>query len=261
MNVLRVLLLSMVVVGIWVCWQRSRFPGTWEHTFHVTHAELRDRLRKKARRTLCEVEKELSRAYSEAESKVAAIRGEHEQRVARLNLEVARLQNPGRGEERGRLGQVTLHEHVLLAPKCGELPLDGLRAEVSSGAGQFWLYLYSDSHSSELVGFAHRPDPATAAGEVVPLFTEEQVRGFEMEINAAAAAEKRFHASLPAQLALAEEELADARKNTDAVKAAEQNRTHVMVSNRNDSRLTEARAELTEARNEWEDETGRRPPK
>ncbi|MFI7087680.1 hypothetical protein ACIBUR_29300 [Streptomyces anulatus] len=259
MNVLRVLLLLMVVVGIWVFWQRSQFPGTWEHTFHVAHAELRDRLRK-ARRTLREVEKELSRAYIEAESKVATIRGEHEQRVARLKREVVRLQNPGRGEERGRLGQVTLHEHVLLAPKS-ELPLDGLRAEVSSGVGQFWLYLYSDSPSSELVGFAHRRDPATAAGEVVPLFTEEQVRGFEMEINTAAAAEKRFRASLPAQLALAEEELADARKNTDAVKAAEQNRTHVMVSNRTDSRLTEARTNLTEARNEWERETGRRPPK
>ncbi|MFE6699051.1 hypothetical protein [Streptomyces sp. NPDC057718] len=254
------LLLLMVVVGIWVFWQRSQYPGAWEHTFHVRYAELRDRLRQ-ARRTLREVEKELSRAYSEAESKVASIRGEHEQRVARLKREVERLQNPGRGEERARLGKAVLHEHVLLAPKSGELPLDGLRAEVRSGADQFWLYLYSDSHSSELVGFPYRRDPATAAGEIVPLFTEEQVRGFEMAINAAAAAEKRFRAGLPAQLARAEEELAEARKNTDAVKAAEQNRTHVMGSNRNDPRLAKARAGLTEARKAWEHETGLRPPK
>lgn len=260
MNVLRVLLLLMLVVGIWVFWQRSQFPGTWEHTFHVRYAELRDRLGQ-ARRTLREVEKELSRAYSEAESKVTSIRGEHEQRVARLKRELERHQNPGRGEERARLGKSVLHEHVLLTPKGGELPLDGLRAEVSNGVDQFWLYLYSDSHSPELVGFPHRRDPATAAGETVPIFTEEQVRGFEMATNAAAAAEKRFRSGLPAQLARGEEELAEARKDTDAVKAAEQNRTHVMDSSRNDPRLAKARAGLTAARSRWEHETGRRPPR
>ncbi|MGC5266832.1 hypothetical protein ACPXCO_38115 [Streptomyces cyaneofuscatus] len=254
------LLLLMVVVGIWVFWQRSQFPGTWEHTFHVRYADLRDRL-KQARKTLREVEKELARAYSEAESRVSSIRGEHEQRVARLKREVERLQIPGRGEARSRLGKAVLHEHALLTPKGGELPLDGLRAEVSIGVDQFWLYLYSDSHSPELVGFPHRRDPATAAGETVLIFTEEQVRGFEMTLNAAAAAEKRFRAGLPAHLAQAEDELAEARKDTDAVKAAEQNRTHVMDSSRNDPRLAKARAGLTAARNRWEDKTGRLPPK
>ncbi|MGW5927176.1 hypothetical protein ACWF2L_13115 [Streptomyces anulatus] len=74
-------------------------------------------------------------------------------------------------------------------------------------------------------------------------------------------AEKRFRAGLPAQLTRAEEELAEARKDTDALKAAEQNRTHVMDSSRNDPRLFQARTGLTAARNEWERETGRRPPK
>ncbi|MEU5136977.1 hypothetical protein [Streptomyces californicus] len=260
MNVLRVLLLLMVVVGVWVFWQRSQFPGTWEHTFHVRWAELRDRL-SEARRTLREVEKELSRAYSEAESKVASIRGEHEQRVARLKREVERLHHPGRGEERDRLGKAVLYEHVLLTPKSVELPLHGLSAAVNTGVDQFWLYLSSDSHGPELVGFLHRRDPAAAADEDVPLFTEEQVRRFEMAINAAAAAEKRFRADLPAQQARAEEELAEARKDTTAVKAAEQNRTHVMDSNRNDPRLTKARAGLAAASDDWERRTGRRPPK
>ncbi|WP_260988283.1 hypothetical protein [Streptomyces sp. CFMR 7] len=257
------LLLLMVVVGIRVFWQRSQFPGRWEHTFHVRHAELRDRL-SQARKTLREVEKELARAYSEAESIVSSIRGEHEQRVARLKREVERLQFPGCGEECARLGKAVLHEHVLLTPKGCELPLDGLRAEVSNGVDQFWLYLYPASHSPELVPFRHHRDPAAPAapaGEIVPLFTEEQVRGFEMTINVAAAAERRFRAGLPARLAQAEEELAEARKDTDAVKAAEQNRTHVMDSNRNDPRLTKARAGLAEARSEWERETLRRPPK
>ncbi|MFH9561182.1 hypothetical protein ACH4K7_33115 [Streptomyces globisporus] len=150
------LLLLMVVVGIWVFWQRSQFPGTWEHTFHVRYAELRDRL-SQARKTLREVEKELARAYREAESKVSSIRGEHEQRVALLKREVERHQNPGRGEERARLGNAVLYEHVLLTPKGGELPLDGLRAEVSSGVDQFWLYLYSDSHSPELLTLTSLP--------------------------------------------------------------------------------------------------------
>ncbi|EGE39439.1 hypothetical protein GTY83_37110 [Streptomyces sp. SID4928] len=257
----RVLLLLMVGAGIWAAWRRSLFPGTWAHTFHAAYAEDRALLTQ-ARSELRAVDKDQRRAYSEADAKVGSVRGEYEQRVGKLKREVTMLEDPGRGTERGRLGGLVLYEHaVLIFPEGRELPLAGLQARVDRSERDLWLYIHPADDSPELVRLPHRRDPATAPDEIVEIFDEGQVRGFEMKINAAAAAEKRFRDGLPAQLAQAREELAEARKDTGPLKTAEQSRADVMDRNRTDPRRKEALANLTAARNEWQDLTGRRPPK
>jgi hypothetical protein len=257
----RVLLLLMVGAGIWAAWRRSLFPGTWAHTFHTAYAEERALLTQ-ARSELRAVDKDQRRAYSEADAKVGSVRGEYEQHVGKLKREVALLQAPGRGAERGSLGGLVLYEHaVVISPEGRELPLAGLQARVDRSERDLWLYLYPANDSPELVRLPHRRDPAAAPDEFIQLFGEGQVRGFEMKINAAATAEKRFRADLPAQLAHAREELAEARKDTGPLKAAEQNRADVIDRNRTDPRRKEALANLTAARSQWQDLTGRRPPR
>ncbi|MEU9712631.1 hypothetical protein AB0E21_29090 [Streptomyces sp. NPDC047967] len=257
----RVLLLLMVGAGIWAAWRRSLFPGTWAHTFHTAYVEERALLTQ-ARRELRAVDKEQRRAYSEADAKVGSVRGEYEQRVGKLRREVALLEDPGRGAERGRLGGLVLYEHaVLIVPVGRELPLAGLQARVDRSERDLWLYIHPADDSPELVRLPHRRDPATAPDEIVEIFDEEQVRGFEMKINAAAAAEKRFRHGLPAQLAQAREELAEARKDTGPLQAAEQSRADVMDHIRTDPRRKEALANLAAERNAWQDLTGRRPPR
>ncbi|WP_237302795.1 hypothetical protein [Streptomyces sp. S063] len=129
----RVLLLLMVGAGIWAAWRRSLFPGTWAHTFHTAYAEERALLTQ-ARSELRAVDKDQRRAYSEADAKVGSVRGEYEQRVGKLKREVALLEDPGRGTERGRLGGLVLYEHaVLIFPEGRQLPLAGLQARVVSG--------------------------------------------------------------------------------------------------------------------------------
>lgn len=257
----RVLLMLIVGTGIWATWRRSLFPGTWAHTFHTAYAGKRALLTQ-ARRELRAVDKDQRRAYSEADATVGAVRGEYEQRVGKLKQEVALLQDPGRGVERGRLGALVLYDHaVVLSPQGRELPLAGLRTQVDCGERDLWLYLYPANDSPELVRLPHRREPAAAPDEIIQLFDEGQVRSFEMKINAAAAAEKRFRAGLPAQLAQAQEELAEARKDTGLLQAAEQNRADVMARNRTDLRRKEALADLANARARWQDLTGRKPPR
>lgn len=82
-----------------------------------------------------------------------------------------------------------------------------------------------------------------------------------MKINEAAAEEKVLRAGLAEQLARKREELAEARKDTTPLKAAEQSHADVRERNRTDFRRQEARADLTAARNHWQDLTGRRPPR
>ncbi|MDX2407344.1 hypothetical protein NJO91_29990 [Streptomyces microflavus] len=257
----RVLLLLMVGAGIWAAWRRSLFPGTCAHTFHTAYAEERALLTQ-ARRELRAVDKEQRRAYSEAEAKVGSVRGEYEQRVGKPKREVALLEDPDRGAERGRLGGLVLYEHAVLIFSEGRgLPLAGLQARVDRSERDLWLYIHPADDSPELVRLPHRRDPTTAPEEIVEIFDEGQVRGFEMKINAAAAAEERFREGLPAQLAQAREELAEARKDTGPLQAAEQSRADVMDRNRTDPRRKEALANLTAARNDWKNLTGRRPPR
>ncbi|MER7312438.1 MULTISPECIES: hypothetical protein [Streptomyces] len=82
-----------------------------------------------------------------------------------------------------------------------------------------------------------------------------------MKINEAAAQEKTFRAGLAEQLAGKREELDEARKDTARLKAAEQNQADVRDRNRTCPRRKEALAEMTAARNQWQDLTGRRPPR
>ncbi|MET8658622.1 hypothetical protein [Streptomyces griseus] len=65
--------------------------------------------------------------------------------------------------------------------------------------------------------------------------------------------EKTFQAGLADQLARGREELAEACKDTTRLKAAEQSRADVIDRNRTDPRRKEALADLTPARNAWQD--------
>ncbi|MFD4175209.1 hypothetical protein [Streptomyces anulatus] len=257
----RVLLLLTVGAGIWAAWRRSLFPGTWAHTFHTAHAEERAQLTE-ARRQLRAVDKAQRHAETEAAGQVKEEREKHQQRISRLERKVALLQDPGQGTELGRLGGLVLYEHAVTASPEGRLlPLHRLRARFDRGDRVHSLYLTKPDGGGDRAKFPHRPDPAAGPDESTRLFDEEEVRDFEMKINEAAAQEKTFRAGLADQLAKAREELAEARKDTTRLKAAEQSRADVMDRNRTDPRRKEALADLTAERNAWQDLTGCRPPK
>ncbi|MEV1092202.1 hypothetical protein [Streptomyces microflavus] len=261
MEAVRVLVLMMVAAGIWAAWQRSLFPGTWAHTFHTAHAEERGLLIQ-ARRQLRAVDKDQRQAEKEAAGQVKAEYEKYEQRVGRLEREVALLRDPGRGTELGRLGGLVLYEHAVAASLEGRLlPLHGLRARFDRGDRVHSLYLTKPDGGGDRAKFPHRPDPAASPQDSVRLFDEEEVRDFEMTINEAAAEEKVFRAGLAEQLAGKREELAEARKDTTPLKAAEQSHADVRDRNRTDFRRQEALADLTTARSRWQDLTGRQPPR
>lgn len=260
MQAIRVLALVMVAAGIWAAWQRSLFPGTWAHTFHTAHAEHRSLLTQ-ARRQLRAVDKEHRRAEKEAAGQVKTEHDKHKQRIGSLEREVALLQDPGRGTELAHLGGLILYEHVVAASLEGRLlPLHGLRARFDRGDRVHSLYLTKPDGGGDRAKFPHRPDPAASPQDSVRLFDEEEVRDFEMKINEATAVEKVFRAGLAEQLAGKREELAEARKETTRLAAAEQSHADVRERNRTDRRREEALATLTAARDHWQDLTGRRPP-
>ncbi|MFH9118444.1 hypothetical protein [Streptomyces globisporus] len=257
----RVLLLLMVGAGIWAAWRRSLFPGAWAHTFHTAYAEERALLTQ-ARRHLRAVDKDHRRAEKEAAGQVKTEHEKHEQRIGRLEREVALLQNPGQGTELARLGGLVLYEHAVAAsPEGRVLPLHGLRARFDRGDRVHSLYLTKPNGGGDRAKFPHRPDPATSPQDSVRLFDEEEVRDFEMKINEAAAQEKAFRAGLAEQLAGKQEELAGARKDTTRLTAAEQSHTDVRDHIRTDPRRQKALANLTATRSQWQDITGRWPPR
>lgn len=260
MEAVRVLVLVMVVAGIWAAWMRSVFPGTWAHTFHTAYAGERSLLTQ-ARRRLRAVDKDQRRAEKEAAGRVKAEHEKHEQRIGGLEREVALLQDPGRGAELGRLGGLVLYEHAVAASLEGRLlPLHGLRARFDRGGRVHSLYLTRPDGGGDRAKFPHRPDPAASPQDSVRLFDEEELRDFEVRINEAAAEEKAFRAGLAERLAGKREELAEARKDTTGLTAAEQSHTDVRERHRTDPRRREALADLTAARDRWQDLTGRRPP-
>ncbi|MFE7866940.1 hypothetical protein [Streptomyces bacillaris] len=258
---LRVVVLVMVAAGVWAAWKRSLFPGTWAHTFHTAYAEQRGLLAQ-ARRQLSAIDKDQLRAEKEAAGQVKTEKEKREQHIGRLQREVALLQDPGRGTELGRLGGLVLYEHAVTASMEGRLlPLHGLRARFDRGDRVHSLYLTKPDGGGDRAKFPHRPDPAADPEGSIRLFDEEEVRDFEMKINEAAAEEKAFRVGLAEQLAGKREELAEARKDTTGLSAAEQKQADVRDRNRTDPRREEALANLTAARNHWQDLTGRRPPR
>ncbi|SCK55620.1 hypothetical protein YUYDRAFT_07369 [Streptomyces sp. ScaeMP-e48] len=260
MEALRVVVMVMVVSGIWAAWQRNLFPGTWAHTFHTAHTEQRSRLTQ-ARRQLRTVDRDQGRAEKEAAGQVKAEHEKYEQRVDRLEREVGLLQDPGRGTELGRLGGLVLYEHAVAASLEGRLlPLHGLRARFDPGDRVHSLYLTKPDGGGDRAKFPHRPDPTADPQDSVRLFDEEELRDFEVRINEAAAQESAFRAGLAEQQARKREELAEARKDTTGLKAAEHSHAEVREHNRSHPRRKEALADLTAARDRWQDLTGRRPP-
>ncbi|NEA20664.1 hypothetical protein [Streptomyces halstedii] len=258
---LRVLVLAMLGAGGWAAWKRSLFPGTWTHTFHRAYDEERALLAQ-ARKELRAVDKDQRQTERKAAGHVKAEREKHEQRVGRLEREVAHLKDPGRGTELGRRGGLVLYEHAVTASLEGRLlPLNGLRARFDRGDRVHSLYLTKPDGGGDRARFPHSPDPAADPETSVRLFDEEEVRDFEMKINEAAAEEKVFRAGLAEQLGEKKEELAEARKDTARLKAAEQNQADVRDRNRTCPRRKEALAQLTAARDQWQDVTGRRPPR
>ncbi|MCW8216525.1 hypothetical protein [Streptomyces griseolus] len=208
------------------------------------------------------MDKDQRQTEKKAAGHVKAEREKHEQRVRRLEREVAHLQDPGRGAELGRLGGLVLHEHMVTAsPEARLLPLNGLRARFDRGDRVHSLYLTKPDGGGDRAKFPHSPDPAEDPENSVRLFDEDEVRDFGMKINEAAGQEKTFRAGLAEQLAGKREELDEARKDTARLKAAEQKQADVSDRNRTCPRRKEALAELTAARNQWQDLTGRRPPR
>lgn len=258
---LRVLLLFMVGAGIWAAWRRSLFPGTWAHTFHTAYAEERALLTQ-ARSRLRTVDRDQRQAETEAAAQVKAEREKHEQRLDKLERDVALLYDPGHGTELGRLGDLVLYEHAVAASlESRLLPLHGLRARFDRGDRVHSLYLTKPDGGGDRAKFPHRPDPTAGPENSVRLFDEEEVRDFEMKINDAAAEERMFRAGLAEQLTGKREELAEARKDTTRLKAAEQTQADVKNRNRTDPRRQEALANLAAARSRWQDLTARQPPR
>lgn len=265
METVRVMLLVLLCGGAGAAWWRSRFPGGWAYAFSTGYARDRADLAG-ARRALREVDKDAGQAEATVREQLRLERAKHGQRVAELEQKVAHLQEPGLGTHLKQFGELTLHEHAVVAvPSNGRpvpvIPLAGLHVRVESGERIHSLYLTHPEAGVHRATYPYRPAPSADAAQSTQLFDEEQVRDFEVEIQNAAVIENRFRSNLAAQLDQVREELAEARQDTGQLDAARQRLAEMIDRNHNNPRRKEALAELEAARDRWQNLTQRRPPR
>ncbi|MEU8351360.1 hypothetical protein [Streptomyces sp. NPDC048845] len=171
------------------------------------------------------------------------------------------LRDPRPGDRLGSLGELVLHEHVLLVDSPTEkrrVDLIGLQVRFEAGQRNHSIYLTQSDGRVHRAKYS-RHLPVEDGG--VQHFDEDRVRDFAVDIQNAVAGDNAFHASNAQQLAHAEKGLDDFREDTASVDKARAQLSQIRDGNNRDPRRSQAEAELEEALQRWETLTGRRPPR
>ncbi|MGW9238721.1 hypothetical protein ACWGRL_08335 [[Kitasatospora] papulosa] len=256
---MRALLLIALAAAAWAAWHWSRFPGKWDHAFSTRYASDRASL-VAGRRSLREVNKEAARAENSARKRAGAEEAKYWQEIQELENEIAGLLRPGLGSHvRGPIGDLTLYKHAV--KKTGENPVDiplaGLTATFRSDP-TYMIDLTLPGSRTHRTKYPRRREPGD---EATPFFTAEQLSDFTLEIMNAAADESNFRACRDARLPRARKELEAAQNNSAARDEALQTLQDVCAWQKSNPRRKEALANLEEKRRQWQQLTGKMPPK
>lgn len=244
-DLVRVLFVLALAAAAYIGWRRSRYPGGWAHAFSPDHTAARgdlDRYRRQAGALDRESRKERNAAHAQLDR--AQLR--HRERVRAIERRIAALRRPGRGRMVAEFGEVTLHEHIVLA-EGHEIPLAGLAVRLDHAQHQHFLYLVQPSGRSSIQKYMRSEHD------------EESVRRFAVRLENAVAEENAFRIRAAAELEQAEEELTTARVDTGPQDEARARITEVEERQRRDAKRQEAGVELEAARDRWQRLTGKRP--
>jgi hypothetical protein len=204
---------------------------------------------RRARLDVLRAERALRRARSAherlvrtAEREVARVEQRHSSQLAALDRRIVALEDP-RGPRIDAVGPVTLYALRLVTP-AGEVPIDGVQADVDA-EGQLSVKrrttltrlavggaLLGPLGAVLALGFPKRRTvdgrelylllEAGAASCVVQVHPDKgaQVRGFAVQVNAAAADAPRRRGAIAAELASARAELVATREDTSSLDVA-----------------------------------------
>ncbi|SEO55127.1 hypothetical protein [Actinacidiphila rubida] len=244
-DVVRLLVVVVVAAAAYVGWRRFRYPGGWAYAFSPEHSEARDDL-DAARRHARTLERELKKERDAAQSQLDRERRLHKDRVRAIDRRISALRRPGRGGTIATLGEVTIHEHSVLAGTV-EIPLAGLTVRLDHAQHQHFLYLTKPNGRSHVKKYLRTE------------YDEESVRQFVVRLENAVADENAFRIRTAADLQQAEEELAQVRDDTSAQDEAHARIAEVEERQSRDTRLDAARKEVQASCERWEHLTGKRP--
>lgn len=254
-----VVLFAAALAGWAVHARARRFPGSLALAVLPRHAEDRRPLAQ-ARANVRSLEQIARSEESGARAEVTRQEQKREEDLRTAARRVAALEKPGRGRRLDALGELTLHEHVLVKRGANgatrTLHLADRRVRIDSGDSAYYLYVLEADGTPERTKYPRR----TGEGEAATGFTEDRVRDFADAVQGAVAKETTFRATLPEQLKQAQHDRELLEQDTEAVDRARQRHAGIQARNKDNPRLAEARTELEAARVEWRRHTGRMPP-
>ncbi|MGW2305875.1 hypothetical protein [Streptomyces sp. NPDC001809] len=184
-----------------------------------------------------------------------------EDRLRRMDQQIAALNSPGRGERVEALGELVLYRHVLLVQSLSvtrSIDLAGMEVRFESGRKNYSVYCTDADGHVYRAKYPHLPSSPESDEQ---LFDEDQVRDFAVTIQNTVAQENIFRARLPRQLREAESKWEEAQADTGELAAAQERLHKLRQRNGTDPQGQAAEARLAEASQDWERLTGRVPPR
>ncbi|MFF3547527.1 hypothetical protein ACFYXD_37560 [Streptomyces platensis] len=241
-------LVIVVALGVgWVVWRLVLYPGGWAYAFHERYRADREALGD-ARAAVRELKGTARRELWQAQTAVARAEKAYGSRVSRVEAGLQQLRTPNRGDHVDRLGQIVLHEHAVVVGD-DEVPLAGLhvRFDLARSTHVSYVYLTQPDGQRRLERYA---------GEEFP---EDTVRQFSVRLQNAAVTANHLQALRENDIRKLEAELREAREATEPVQTAREWLEETRTRHGSAPQLPKARAALDEARDAWQELTGRRP--
>ncbi|QNS02167.1 hypothetical protein [Streptomyces xanthii] len=252
----------IVLAGLafWVSRRLHRYPGGWAFAFSLQYEGDRDAL-EHARSEVRAWTRRAEQDESSARRAVTAAESIQERRLQELEHRRTRLRHPGSGEQVGVLGSLTLFQHRLMVKSdSGIASVELVQMEVHFSTDHMYHHVYciNSGGQSLQAKYRHLP-PAPETQE--QCFDEGTVRDFVRDIQKAVTRENSFREQLPSQLKAVESEREAVEKDTGAADAAREQLEETRERNRQDPRGRVLEEKLEEALKDWEELTGRVPPR
>ncbi|MEV7471308.1 hypothetical protein AB0O20_33120 [Streptomyces kronopolitis] len=241
-------LVVVVAFGVGcVAWRLMQYPGGWAYGFHEQYRADREAL-DAARDAVRRLKGTARQEAQHAQTSVTQAEKAYRSRISRVEAELQQLRTPRRGDRVAQLGQITLHEHALLVGD-DEVPLAGLhvRFDLARSTHVSYVYLTQPDGRERMECFA---------GDEFP---EDTVRQFSVRLQNAAVTANQLQALRDGDIHKLKAELREAREATEPMDTARELLEETRARHGSDPQLPKAQAALDDARDVWQELTGRRP--
>ncbi|MFI6729955.1 hypothetical protein NRF20_01630 [Streptomyces sp. R-74717] len=231
----------------WTAWRLIRYPGGWAYAFHEEHQEHRQALAD-ARSAVRELRGTARRETWQARTEVKRAEWAYRRRIRQVESELQQLRTPHRGALVKQLGEIALHENsVLIGDEEMQLVGMQVRFDLAQSTHVSYVYLTQPDGRQHMERYEGQE------------FPEDAVRRFSVQIQNAAAAAQRLSERRAGDIRTLEAELREAQEATEPVDVAQERLEKTRARHSADLKLPRAREALDDARQEWQDLTGRRP--